>query len=137
MSQKFLQGHRLKISPKGSWRVTRISRRETFNIKKVVFWPCILLVERFLALSSVFQIRWPETKLLWFEDFGRQPNWKLKGHNRSNQKYRNGFFLMSSLCLIEFIGTDEIGFGWVELILLTFEDLPPASDQGRWRVTRR
>ena len=28
-----------------------------------------------------FQIRWVETKLLWFEDFGQQPNWKLKGHN--------------------------------------------------------
>ena len=41
-----------------------------------------------------FQIGWAETKLLQFEDFGQQPNWKLKGHNRSNQKYQNKFFLM-------------------------------------------
>ena len=39
-----------------------------------------------------FQIGWGETKILWFEYFGWQPNWKLKGYNRSNQKYQNGFF---------------------------------------------
>ena len=52
-----------------------------------------------------FQIEWAENKLLWFEDFGRQPNWKLKGHNWSNQKYQNEFFLMSSLWLMELIAT--------------------------------
>ena len=40
----------------------------------------------------IFQIKWEKTKILWFEDFGRQPNWKLKGHNWSNHKYYNGFF---------------------------------------------
>ena len=84
-----------------------------------------------------FQIGWAKTKLLWFEDFGRQPKWKLKGHNRSYQKSKNGFFLMSSLWIIELIETDGIGFGWVNLILSTFEDPPSVSDQGRWRVTRR
>jgi hypothetical protein len=38
---------------------------------------------------------------------------------------------MSSLLLIELIETEGIGFGWVELILSTFEDPPSASDQGR------
>ena len=36
MSQKFLRGHRPKISPRGSWRVTRISRGETLKISKWV-----------------------------------------------------------------------------------------------------
>ena len=36
---------------------------------------------------------------MWFVDFGRQPNWKMKSHNWSNQKYKNGFFLMCSLWL--------------------------------------
>ena len=76
-----------------------------------------------------FKIWWVETKIMWFEDFGQQPNWKLKGHNWSNQKYKNGFFLMSSICLIERIVSDGIGFGWVEFILSTFEDPSPASDQ--------
>ena len=39
-----------------------------------------------------FQIGWAESKLFWFEYFGRQPNWKLKGHNWSDQKSQNGFF---------------------------------------------
>ena len=55
----------------------------------------------------------------------------MKGHNWSDKKYQNGFFLMSSLWLIELIATDEIIFGLVELILSTFEDPPSTSDQGR------
>jgi hypothetical protein len=47
-----------------------------------------------------FQIGWTKTKILWFEDFGWQPNWKLKARNRSNQKYQNGSLLISSLWLI-------------------------------------
>ena len=47
-----------------------------------------------------FQIIWGKTKILRFEDFGQQPNWKLKGHNRSNQNYQNGFLLASSLWLM-------------------------------------
>ena len=42
--------------------------------------------------------------------------WKLKGHSWSAQKSQNGFLFISSLCLIELIATDGIGFGWVELI---------------------
>ena len=84
-----------------------------------------------------FQIEWAKTKILWFEYFGWQPNWKLKGHNRLDQKYQNGFLLMYSIWLIELIATNGIGFGWVELILSSFEDPSSASDQGRWRVTRR
>ena len=45
---------------------------------------------------------------------------KLKGHNRSNQKYQNGFVLMSSPWLNELIETNIIEFGWVELILSSF-----------------
>ena len=39
-----------------------------------------------------FEIGLTESKIMWFEDFGRQPNWKLKGHNWSNQISQNGFF---------------------------------------------
>ena len=47
--------------------------------------------ELFRTIFS-FEIGWVETKIIWFEDLGRQPNWKLKGHNRLNQKYQNEFF---------------------------------------------
>ena len=48
--------------------------------------------------------------------------------NVNHSKSQNGFFIMSSLCLIELIETDKIVFGWLELILSTFKDLPSTSD---------
>ena len=71
----------------------------------------------------IFQIGRAKTKILWFEDFGRQPNWELKGHNWSDQKSKNGFFLMPSIWIIELKISNKIEFGWVELILSSFEDL--------------
>ena len=95
-------------------------------------------LNRYLSISIFnFEIGWAETKIMWFEDFGQQPNWKLKGHNQSDQKYQNGFFLISSIWLMDLIETNGIRFGWVELILSTFEDTPTASNQGRSRVKRR
>jgi hypothetical protein len=91
------------------------------------FSPCILSGSSFSELSSVFQSdqqrqRYFNLKIL---------SWKLKGHNRLVQKSQNGSFLISSLCLIELIAIEGIVFGLVELILLTFKDPLPASDQGR------
>ena len=39
-----------------------------------------------------FEIGWAETKIMWFVDFGWQPNWKMKSHNCLNLKYKNEFF---------------------------------------------
>ena len=68
------------------------------------FSPCILSVNSFPKLSLVFKSdelkpRYLDLKIL---------AWKLKGHNRSAQKSQNGFFLISSLFLIELIATNEI-----------------------------
>ena len=81
----------------------------------------------------IFQIGWAETKIFGFEYFGLE----VERPQPVRPKNQNGFLLMSSLWLIELIETDGIIFGWVEIISLTFEDTPPTSDQGRWRVTRR
>ena len=55
-----------------------------------------------------FEIGWAETKIMWFVDLGWEPNWELKGQNRSNLKYQNEFFLMCSIWLIELKISDEI-----------------------------
>ena len=71
---------------------------------------------------------------MWFEAFGRQQNWKLKGHNWSNQKFQNVFLLMSSICLTELRASDVIEFIWAKLILSSFKDPPSASDQWSGKV---
>jgi hypothetical protein len=76
------------------------------------FSPYILSVERFLALSPVFKSDEQKPRYLDLKILA----WKLKGHNRSDEKLKNGFFLMSSLWLIELISTNGIGFRLVELI---------------------
>ena len=69
MFQKFLQGPGPEISPRGSWRVTRISGGETLKISKWVFTMYSLDREISGTIFS-FQIRWAETKIFGFEDFG-------------------------------------------------------------------
>ena len=91
------------------------------------FSQCILSVSRFLELSLVFESDEKKLRYLNLNILA----WKLKGHNRSAQKYKNRFFLISFLWLIELIGTEGIGFGLVEIILLTFKDMPSTSDKGR------
>ena len=55
---------------------------------------------------------------------------KLKGHSWSTEKYQNGYFLITSSCLLEPIATYGIEFGWVELILWSFEDSPVTGSRG-------
>jgi hypothetical protein len=71
------------------------------------FSPCILSVKIFPALSSVFKSDEQKPTYLDLKILA----WKFKGHNRSDQKSQNGFFLMSSLWLIELIAIEGIGFG--------------------------
>ena len=70
-----------------------------------------------------FPIGLAETKIFGFEDFSLEVE-----RSQLVKKSQNRFFLISSLWLIELIETDRIGFGWVELILLNFEDLSLVSD---------
>jgi hypothetical protein len=90
----------------------------------------------FLTMSSLdhklsrtifsFAIGWVEIKIFQFWDIG----WKLKSHNWSSEKSQNGFFLITSSRLLEPIATYGIEFGWVKLILWSFEDSPVTGSRG-------
>ena len=47
-----------------------------------------------------------------------------------HSKYQNGFFLITSSRLLEPIATYRIEFGWVELILWSFENSPVTGSRG-------
>jgi len=73
-----------------------------------------------------FAIGWVEIKIFQFWDIG----WKLKSHSLSSEKSQNGFSLITSSRLLEPIATYGIEFGWVELILWSFEDSPVTGSRG-------
>ena len=90
----------------------------------------------FLTMSSLdhklsrtifsFANGWVEIKIFQFWDIG----WKLKSHSWSSEKSQNGFSLITSSHLLEPIATYGIEFGWVELILWSFEDSPVTGSRG-------
>ena len=99
MSQKFLRGHGLEISLRGSWRVTRISGGETLKISKWVShhgFSRSIDFRHYLHFSN--WMRRNQDIVIW--RFWLIAKLELKGHNWSNQKSQNGFFLMSSLWFI-------------------------------------
>ena len=85
MFQKFLQGHGLEISP-GEVEESQGFSEVKHSRSQNGFLTMDSLNQEISNTIFSFQIGWAETKLLWFEDFGRQPNWKLKGHNWSEKK---------------------------------------------------
>ena len=120
MFRNFLQGHNPRSSPRGRQGVTLIFEGEKLKISKWVFH------HRF-SWSRYFWIYiqpWNWLGKNW--DIANWIFWStsklgFECHNWPNSKYRNGFFPMSFYWLLESRTSDRFKFGWVELILASFE----------------